>query len=74
MFRCAVLPTSGVKTAKYPDFFGTSEEAADKSKKGFLQGLKPIGFGGIAPGLKSRPPKEKFPPQAGMQCLPENHS
>jgi hypothetical protein len=30
-----------------------------KHQKSFLQGLKPIGSEGLAPGLKPRPPKEK---------------
>jgi len=36
-----------------------AEEAAEKCKNTFLQGLKPIGFEGFAQGLKPLPPKEK---------------
>ncbi len=40
-------------------YFGTAEEAGEKHRKTFLQGLKPIGFRNLTPGLKPRPPKEK---------------
>jgi len=36
-----------------------AKEAAEKHRKAFLQGLKPIGFRTFTPGLKPRPPKEK---------------
>jgi len=36
-----------------------AEEAAEKSKERFLQGLKPNGFEGFTQGLKPLPAKEK---------------
>jgi len=38
---------------------GTASEAAEKCRKTFLQGLKPVGFEGLTQGLKPLPPKEK---------------
>jgi hypothetical protein len=35
-----------------------AKEAAEKGGKDFLQGLKPIGYTCVTPGLKPRPPKE----------------
>ena len=58
--RAASLRASGVKTPDSSKLFGTTVRATEKSEKCFLQGLKPIGFGGFTPGLKSRPPKEKL--------------
>jgi hypothetical protein len=65
MLRATNLRTSGVKTPEFAHLFGTAEEAAEKYRKAFLQGLKPIGFKSFTPGLKPRPPKERRPfPQA----------
>jgi len=51
--------TSWVETPEFPRLLGMAKQVADESKKGFLQGLKPVGFGASTPGLKPRPPKEK---------------
>jgi hypothetical protein len=48
-----------------------AEEAAEKHRKAFLQGLKPIGFWSFTPGLKPRPPKERHSPQAAKPWCDE---
>jgi molybdate transport system substrate-binding protein len=59
MFRSTSLGTSRVKSPEVAGHFGTAEEATEKGRKGFLQGLKPVGYTDFTPGLKPRPPKEK---------------
>jgi|GEM_PF-1991051 hypothetical protein len=58
MPRVTGLRTSGVEIPESADLFGTAEQAAEKPRKDFLQGLKPIGYKSFTPGLKPRPPKE----------------
>jgi hypothetical protein len=59
MIRATSLGTSGVMTPEFAQLFGTAEKIAEESEKGSLRGQKPIDYGGSAPGLKPRPPKEK---------------
>jgi len=62
-------PTSGVKTPEFSGLFGTPEEAAERHRKAFLRGLKPIGYKSFTPELKPRPPKEQAFP-ASCEAVP----